>query len=200
MSTARTSARGRRWTAEERREAILEAAISEFAQGGLAGASTEAIARRAGISHAYLFRLFGTKRELFLAAAERSYEQVLEAFREAARTHTGPAPIERSLGEAYRRLIEDRKELMFQAYVRAVAAADEEVRGVVRRRYGELFRWVQHEAGLGPDAARLFFAVGLLIDTAAALDMPELEDHGEWPRRATMAVRAAEARGAAGDR
>ena len=197
MTTTRTSPRGQRWTADERREAILEAAISEFAEGGLAGASTEAVARRAGISHAYLFRLFGTKRELFLAAAERSYEQVLEAFREAADAHSGPGPIERSLGEAYRRLIEDRKELRFQAYVRAVAAGDAEVRAVVRRRYGELFRWVQREAGLTTDEARLFFAVGLLIDTAAMLEMPELEDHGTWPRRATMAVRTAE-RGAGG--
>ena len=182
----------RRWTADERREAILEAAIAEFAEGGLGGASTEAVARRAGISHAYLFRLFGTKRELFLAAVERSYERVLEAFGQAARAHTGPAPIEASLGEAYRRLIEDRKELMFQAYAHAVAAGDDEVRAVVRRGYREVFRWVQREAGLSPDSARLFLAIGLLIDRATALGIPELEDHGTWPRRVTMALKAAE--------
>ena len=184
----------RRWTADERREAILEAAIAEFAAGGLAGASTEAIAHRAGISHAYLFRLFGTKRDLFLAAIERSYDRVTEAFAEAARNHRGPAPIEASLGASYRRLIEDRKELVFQAYALAVAAGDDEIRAAVRRRHRELFRWVQREAGLSADAARLFFAVGLLIDKATVLDMPELEDHGTWPRRVTMAVRQAEGR------
>ena len=188
MTTTRSR---RRWTADERREAILEAAITEFAGGGLAGASTEAVARRAGISHAYLFRLFGTKRELFMAAVDRTYRRVFDAFAKALRTHSGPAPVEKTLGEAYRRLIEDRKELMFQAYVRAVAAGDEEVRALARRRYGELFGWVQREAGLTPDAARLFLAVGLMIDTAAALEMPELEDHGTWPARATLAVRRA---------
>ena len=193
MTTAKTPPR-RRWTADERRETILEAAIAEFAQGGLAGASTEAIARRAGISHAYLFRLFGTKRALFLAAVERSYDRVTEAFTEAARAHRGPAPIEASLGEAYRRLIEDRKELTFQAYAHAVAAGDDEIREAVRRRHRELYRFVRREAGLSADAARLFFAVGLLIDKAAALDMPELEDRGRWPRRATLAWHRAEGR------
>ena len=193
-TAAKSTTTRRRWTAEERRDTILEAAIAEFAEGGLAGASTEAIARRAGISHAYLFRLFGTKHELFLAAVERSYDRVTEAFAQAARTHRGPAPIEASLGEAYRRLIEDRKELMFQAYAHAVAAGDDEIRDAVRRRHRALFRWVQREAGLSPDAARLFFAIGLLIDRAAALDMPELEDGGTWPRRVTMAWRSAEGR------
>ncbi len=50
-----------RQTADERRTAVLAAAISEFALNGFAGTSTEAIAARAGISQPYLFRLFGTK-------------------------------------------------------------------------------------------------------------------------------------------
>ena len=56
-----------RSTAQERRAELLAAALSEFAIGGLHGTSTEAIAKRAGISHAYLFRLFGTKKQLFIA-------------------------------------------------------------------------------------------------------------------------------------
>ena len=53
-----------RKTAEQRRDEILDAALVEFAERGLHGASTEAIARRAGISQPYVFRLFGTKKEL----------------------------------------------------------------------------------------------------------------------------------------
>src|ERR671932_68935 len=56
-----------RKTADERRAEILEAARAEFADRGLDGASTDTIARRAGISQPYLFRLFGTKKELFVA-------------------------------------------------------------------------------------------------------------------------------------
>jgi AcrR family transcriptional regulator len=56
-----------RITAGERRERVLEAALTAFAAGGLDGTSTQDIARRAGISQAYLFRLFPTKKALFLA-------------------------------------------------------------------------------------------------------------------------------------
>ena len=83
-----------RHTAAERREAILEAAISEFAIGGLQGASTDEIARRAGISQAYLFRLYGTKMDLFLAVVERVFRRTLEVFQLAAgRAATGEAEL-----------------------------------------------------------------------------------------------------------
>ena len=67
-----------RSTAQERRAELLAAALSEFAVGGLHGTSTEAIARRAGISHAYLFRLFGTKKQLFIACAHLCFRRVRE--------------------------------------------------------------------------------------------------------------------------
>ena len=41
--------------------------MRHFAIGGYNGTSTEAIAREAGISQPYLFRLFRTKKELFIA-------------------------------------------------------------------------------------------------------------------------------------
>ncbi|MGH3145143.1 MAG: TetR/AcrR family transcriptional regulator, partial [Rubrobacter sp.] len=52
----------------ERRETVLDAAVVEFAEKGLHGASTEGIAERAGISQPYVFKLFGTKKGLFLSA------------------------------------------------------------------------------------------------------------------------------------
>src|SRR5258705_13960667 len=62
--------------AAERREMVLEAAVPEFAAGGLAGTSTEDVARRAGISQPYLFRLFPTKKALFLALVGRCFRRV----------------------------------------------------------------------------------------------------------------------------
>ena len=53
-------------SAAERRELVLDAAVTEFAVHGLAGTSTEDVARRAGISQPYLFRLFPTKKKLFV--------------------------------------------------------------------------------------------------------------------------------------
>lgn len=183
---ASTQPKNRRWTADERRRAIVETAIVEFAQAGLAGASTETIARRAGISHAYVFRLFGTKHALFLAAIERGYDRLLGAFQAAAESHPGGAvPIQATLGRAYRELVADRTVLMFQLHAQAVAVGDPEVRATVRRRFHEVFAWVQREAGLTADEARVFMAVGALINVASAIDLPELDDHGTWERRIT---------------
>src|SRR5258707_11998388 len=69
---------------EERREEILDAAIGEFARKGLHGASTEEIARLAGISQPYVFRLFGTKKELYIAGVARCFRQTLEIFQRVA--------------------------------------------------------------------------------------------------------------------
>src|SRR5204863_476321 len=55
-----------RKTADQRREEILVAAFDEFAEHGLHGTSTDVIARKAGVSQPYVFRLFGTKKELYL--------------------------------------------------------------------------------------------------------------------------------------
>src|ERR1700709_2733381 len=73
-----------RMSADARREEILNTAVSDFALGGLHGTSTEAIAERAGISQPYLFRLFGTKKDLFIACIGRCFDRTEGAFRAAA--------------------------------------------------------------------------------------------------------------------
>src|SRR5919204_3895130 len=89
-----------RKTAEERRRAVLDAAMVEFADKGLDGSSTDAIARRAGISQPYLFRLFGTKKELFIASVQRCFAETMETFRAAAEGKTGQEALE-AMGDAY---------------------------------------------------------------------------------------------------
>ena len=64
-------------TAEERRVVLVEAAIPVFAEHGFRAASTIQIAKAAGISQAYLFRLFPTKADLFLAVCEKARERML---------------------------------------------------------------------------------------------------------------------------
>src|ERR671931_1216380 len=97
-----------RKTAAERREAVLEAALIEFAERGLDGASTEAIARRAGISQPYVFRLFGTKKDLFKAVVARCFRQTLELFQRAAEGLRGEAALQ-AMGKAYtEQLLPDR--------------------------------------------------------------------------------------------
>jgi len=89
-----------RKSAEERREQILEAALAEFAAHGFEGGSTEAIARAVGISQPYVFRLFGTKKELFMATIERCMGGTLEMFRSAVAGRKGEEALH-AIGEAY---------------------------------------------------------------------------------------------------
>lgn len=73
-----------RMSAEERRESVVRAAITEFARGGYNGTSTEVIARRVGVSQPYLFRLFPNKQAIFIAAAERCLEDTRGVFMTAS--------------------------------------------------------------------------------------------------------------------
>src|SRR5215471_18002608 len=79
-----TAATPTRLSKEERREAILDAAMEEFAKGGMDGTPVEAIAKRVGVSQPYLFQLFGTKKDLFIATVRRAFERILGTFRKAA--------------------------------------------------------------------------------------------------------------------
>jgi len=168
-----------RLTAAERREQLVAAAIAEFALAGLAGASTEAIARRAGISHAYLFRLFGTKRELFLAAIDASFGQVLDAFQRVEAQRRPGERFQRALGHGYGALIEDGRELLFAFHAYA-ACGDEDIRARVEMRYMEIFDWVRRAGDLSVDETRLFMAAGLLIAVGTAIGNDSLSPDGSW--------------------
>src|SRR5499433_4528982 len=109
---------GVRMSAEARRESVLEAAVTEFAARGLDGTSTEHVAQRAGISQPYLFRLFPTKKALFLALVERCNLRIEEAFIAAAGDKTGDAALD-AMGTAYERLLQDRTLLLLQMQIYA---------------------------------------------------------------------------------
>jgi AcrR family transcriptional regulator len=96
-------------TATERKDDLLDAAVIEFAHHGYEGTSTEDIARRAGISQPYLFRLFGTKKELFKASVSRCFRETLEMFQRAAEGERGEAAL-KAIGEAYMDLLERRSQ------------------------------------------------------------------------------------------
>src|ERR671932_2605907 len=120
-----------RKTAEERREAVLDAALEEFAARGIHGASTETIAKAAGISQPYVFRLFGTKKELFNATVARCLRETLETFQRAAEGKRGEEALQ-AMGDVYvNELIVDRTKLKAQleAYV---ACDDPEICEIVR--------------------------------------------------------------------
>src|SRR3954454_16337475 len=126
-----------RKSAEERREDILRVAVEHFAVGGYHGTSTEGIAREAGISQPYLFRLFHTKRELFLACVDRANEKVEATFRTAAAAAPAGERL-KAMGHAYiDELLPDRHSvlLQLQGYV---ASSDPQIQDHVRRCFGAL--------------------------------------------------------------
>jgi AcrR family transcriptional regulator len=165
-----------RSTAEERREDVLAAALIEFAEGGLDGTSTDAIARRAGISQPYLFRLYPTKKALFVTAIERTFERVIGAFREAAAGLTGMAAKE-AMGAAYLELLQDRTFLRLQLQAFAAACADDDIRAATRRVFARLWDEVVILTGMSVEQSRDFMAMGMLLNVAAAMgldtDCPE---------------------------
>src|SRR6478752_128934 len=89
-----------RRSAEDRREEITGIAVRHFAEGGYNGTSTEAIAREAGISQPYLFRLFRTKRELFLGCSDRACDHILATFTRVAEA-AAPGEALDAMGHAY---------------------------------------------------------------------------------------------------
>jgi AcrR family transcriptional regulator len=178
---------GMRMSAEERREEILAVAIEHFAAGGYHGTSTEVIAKEAGISQPYLFRLFHTKRELFLACGDRACEKVLEAFRRAAASAPGGDELH-AMGKAYiDELLPDRHAILMLMQGYAAAGADPAIREHVRRQYGVVVAEVAELSGAAPDEVWSFFATGMQLNVVAALDLAD-SDHPMF--RAWTALRA----------
>jgi AcrR family transcriptional regulator len=168
-----------RKTADQRREEILVAALEEFAEQGLHGTSTDTIAEKAGVSQPYLFRLFGTKKELYLESVRRCLRQTLEVFQEAATGKSGEDALQ-AIGAAYHVLLRDRTRL--QAQMQAYAACgDEDVREVVRAGYGRLVEFVEGVSGAEPERIRDFFAFGMLLNVFASMDL--LDQKSPWAKK-----------------
>jgi AcrR family transcriptional regulator len=169
-----------RKSAVERREEILEAALHEFAAHGLDGGSTEAIAKAAGISQPYVFRLFGTKKQLFMASVERCLRGTLEMFHTASAGLTGDEALE-AIGEAYmERLVTD--PVYLHAQMQSYAACDDpEIREVVRRGFGDLVEYAERVSGRSNEQVAHFFAKGMLLNVMASMDL--LQADAGWARR-----------------
>lgn len=164
-----------RLSADERRDAIVAAGMDEFAAHGLAGASVDAIARRAGVSQPYVYQLFGTKKDLFLAVVRRGFERTRIAFEDAVRRHQAGELFEcdspmGAMGIAYAELLADRTLLLVQLQAYA-ACSDPEVQTVVRHEFSALHRYVAAATGETPEVLHHFFAEGMLMNVSAAVQL-----------------------------
>ena len=171
MSTRTATRPETRASSDERREQVIDAAVKEFAVHGFHAASTSAIAKRAGISQPYIYALFPNKHELFLATHRRVVKRIREAFAEGARGADSPEERLGRMGEAYTRLLDDRDEILVQMQAHA-AAGDPELRDPVRKEFMQLMDDVERISGAPRDDVVDFFAKGMLLNVAAALDLP----------------------------
>jgi AcrR family transcriptional regulator len=173
VAAPRAVSRYLRQTAEERRDQVVDAAIREFAEAGYAAASTAAIAKRAGISQPYIYALFPSKRELFLAAHDRVQGRIRATFREAARGARSAQDALERMGMTYPELIGDRYELLLQLQAYA-ASGDPEIRRHVARGYRLLYEEVGRASGASPVEVAQFFAGGMLANVTTILELPEI--------------------------
>ncbi|WP_328904423.1 MULTISPECIES: TetR/AcrR family transcriptional regulator [unclassified Streptomyces] len=161
-------------SADERRESVIRAAITEFARGGYSATSTAVIAQRVGVSQPYLFRLFPNKEAMFLAAAERCLEETRQVFADVADGLDSEDALH-AMARAYQQLIaDDPDKLLMQMQVYAAVAAaeaagDHEFGEAVRAGWLELFDSVNLALGADVGEATQFLAYGMLANTLTSL-------------------------------
>ncbi|NUP53023.1 MAG: TetR/AcrR family transcriptional regulator [Catenulispora sp.] len=164
-----------RMSADERRDQVIRAAVAEFAMRGLEGTSTSDIAKRVGVSQPYLFRLFPTKRDLFIAAVGYSCGQVRDVFSEAAEGRYGTEALA-AMGEAYQNLLLADNELLGMQLQQFAACHDPEVQTAVRRGMQGIWQHVENLSGAPVDVRVDFFAKGMLCNMIAAMGRADGND------------------------
>ncbi|MGA2757889.1 MAG: TetR/AcrR family transcriptional regulator, partial [Solirubrobacteraceae bacterium] len=174
--------------AAQRRDALIEAAVHEFALGGLHGTPVARIAQRVGVAQPYVFSLFASKLELFLAAVERAFELVTDTFAAAAAgfdAARAPADVDvlKVMGAAYIELLHSHRDHLLLQHQAYAACAQEEVRDRVRTRYAQLVAHVEQLSGAEPDQIDEFFRYGMWLNVAAAMGVEDLSAGCAWVRK-----------------
>jgi AcrR family transcriptional regulator len=168
-------------TAEERREDVIVAAAKLSATRGLRATPTLDIAKAAGISQAYLFRLFPRKADLVRAVVERCNRRIRDAFAAAATDARARGDdVLEAMGRAYTELLADRDTLLLQLHAHAASPDQPEVRDAMRAGFEELVELVRRESDAGDEEIRRFFAIGMLLNVLSALDAFALD--APWAR------------------
>jgi AcrR family transcriptional regulator len=189
ISTMATEAKPtrRRVPASERRDALIEAAIHEFAHGGLHGTPVDKIARRVGVAQPYVFSLFGSKKELFLAAVERAFAEFRDLFTEAAAGFDPAIALPEAdatwaIANAYIDQIDGNRDLLLVQQQAYAACGDVEVRARVAALHDGLVDHARRLTGADDERLDEFFRYGMWINVQAALGKTNFCEHMEWRR------------------
>jgi AcrR family transcriptional regulator len=173
--------------ASERRDALIEAAVHEFARGGLYGTPVDRIARRVGVAQPYVFSLFGNKRELFLAAVERCFDLIGQVFERAANefdpeTALPDTDVLKAMGNAYVELLGSHRDYLMLQHQAYAACDDELIRDRVRGLYARLVARVERLSDADSERIDDFFRYGMWLNVAAAMGVEDLSSGCDWLR------------------
>jgi AcrR family transcriptional regulator len=172
-----------RMRSEDRRELILDAATAVFGDRGYFGATTDVVAKAAGVSQPYVVRMFGTKEALFLEVLERALDKLMATFATALRD-TSPLPpgLEDTkalrIGRAYADLLVDRG-LLLSLMQSFMLGADPVIGPVARAGFIRVYKFLREEAGMDPQGADLFLAHGMMMNTMVGVRMADLYADGD---------------------
>jgi AcrR family transcriptional regulator len=177
----------KRVPAAERRDALIEAAVHHFAHGGLHGTKVSAIATEVGVAQPYVFSLFPTKRDLFLAAVDRCFTKVTALFHQAAADFDANGPAEpeedklNAIGHAYMNAIgEEPDQLLLQLQAYAACGDDPGIQAAVRRNYAGLVDVCRDLTGADDERLDGFFQMGMWCNVAAALGIEDFKAGSGW--------------------
>jgi len=178
MTTTAPDAGSTRMRSEDRRALILEAATAVFGDRGYHGATTDAVARAAGVSQPYVVRMFGTKEALFLAVLERALDRIIDTFRAAVEENRAsadaddPEALARCVGRNYVDLLADRGLLLslMQAFM---LGSDPVVGAAGRAGLRRVYAYLRDDVGIDAEATHQFLAHGMLLNTVVGLRMAD---------------------------
>jgi AcrR family transcriptional regulator len=190
MTTGAVRARARKQPAEVRRETVLDAAMTVFARQPYRAAGTAEIARAAGIAEPTIYRHFSSKRELYLAAVQRTCEMVEEAWQALIGESANAEESLMRIGEWYEQSVQTNN-VPVRLRMRAIAEADgEDVSCILRDGYKTLHRMVRQQIERGQSegfvsaevdaggAAWVYIGMGKILDLASIDSLPVEVFHG----------------------
>ncbi|MFG6402978.1 MULTISPECIES: TetR/AcrR family transcriptional regulator [unclassified Microbacterium] len=164
-------------TAEVRRPLVIDHAIAEFARGGYHGTTIADVAHAAGISPAYVFKLFPSKERLFVSALEACFSRIvgaLEAGADAAHGHD-PAVLLDAMGDAYAHLIADRSLLLLQVHAQSVAGVPE-IGDALRAGLARVTEFAKSRSRADDESVQRFIAYGQLCHLIVTTGIDEIPE------------------------
>lgn len=160
-------------TTEDRRQRVIEVAVSEFAANGYNAANINEIAKNSGISIGAMYSYFASKEDLFLAVVNRAYSLLETGLKEILARHgdifdmfEGMLKASREYAIKYPELNQIYLDLTTQALSRMAGRLSNKLETITAQLYRDAFKRAKKEGKIGKDVSEetaAFFIDNLLM-------------------------------------